>query len=149
MIIESLEKLNKIAKEIIQKIKKEDTIFLFGEIGVGKTTLSRLIINNLQIKNNLPETEVLSPTFNILYEYDVGDYKLMHYDLYRLNKSEDLDQLGIFDQNTNNIKLIEWAEIIKKKPENRLEIYLSYGKKDNERNLDFKGFGNWKGFNAS
>ena len=78
MIIESLEKLNKIAKEIIQKIKKEDTIFLFGEIGVGKTTLSRLIINNLQIKNNLPETEVLSPTFNILYEYDVGDYKLMH-----------------------------------------------------------------------
>ena len=62
---------------------------------------------------------------------------------------EDLDQLGIFDQNTNNIKLIEWAEIIKKKPENRLEIYLNYGKTDSERNLEFKGFGGWKGFNAS
>ena len=66
-----------------------------------------------------------------------------------MNKSEDLDQLGIFDQNTNSIKLIEWAEIIKKKPENRLEIYLNFGKTDSERNLEFKGFGGWKGFDAS
>ena len=148
MIINSLDQLNQISLKIITKIKKEDCILLFGEIGVGKTTLTRALIKNLQIQNKEDETEVLSPTFNIVYEYEIGEFKIMHYDLYRLKTERDVQQLGVFEQSINNIKVIEWAEIIKDKPDNRLEIYMSYEKEKDMRKIDFKGFGSWKEFNA-
>ena len=149
MIIKSLDQLNQISLNIIQKINKQDCVLLFGEIGVGKTTLTRLIINNLQIQNQQIETEVLSPTFNIVYEYNVNTLKIMHYDLYRLKTFREVQQLGIFDHDTYSIKIIEWAEIIENKIKDRLEIYLSYKNEENLRNIEFKGFGKWKGFNAS
>jgi tRNA threonylcarbamoyladenosine biosynthesis protein TsaE len=148
MIIKSLDQLNQVSLKIITKIDKEDCVLLFGEIGVGKTTLTRAFINNIQSQNKVDKTEVLSPTFNIVYEYEVGSFKIMHYDLYRLKNEKDFQQLGVFDQNINNIKVIEWAEIIKDKPGDRLEIYISYEKKENMRKIDFKGFGKWKNFNA-
>ena len=148
MIVKSLDQLNQIALRIITKINKEDCILLFGEIGVGKTTLTRLLINNLQNQNKEDETEVLSPTFNIVYEYEVGRFKIMHYDLYRLKTKKDIQQLGVFEQSVNNIKVIEWAEIIKNKPRDRLEIYMSHEKEQNTRKINFKGFGKWKEFNA-
>ena len=148
MIIKSLDQLNQVSLKIITKIDKEDCVLLFGEIGVGKTALTRAFINNIQSQNKVDKTEVLSPTFNIVYEYEVGSFKIMHYDLYRLKNEKDFQQLGVFDQNINNIKVIEWAEIIKDKPGDRLEIYISYEKKENMRKIDFKGFGKWKNFNA-
>ena len=148
MIINSLDQLNKISLKIITKTNKEDCILLFGEIGVGKTTLTRALINNLQKQNKEVETEVLSPTFNIVYEYEIGSFKIMHYDLYRLNTEKAVKQLGVFEQDAKNIKVIEWAEIIKDKPCDRLEIYMFYEKKKNMRKIVFKGFGKWKEFNA-
>ena len=149
MIIKSLDQLDQISQKIIEKINKQDCILLFGEIGVGKTTLTRGIINNLQIKNKINETEVLSPTFNIVYEYEVKNLKIMHYDLYRLKTDKEVKQLGIFDQDVNSVKIIEWAEIIKNKPEDRLEIYLTYKNEEDIRVIEFKSFGKWKKFNAS
>ena len=148
MIITSLDQLNQVTLKIIKKINKEDCILLFGEIGVGKTTLTRALIKNLQNQNKEDETEVLSPTFNIVYEYEIGEFKIMHYDLYRLKTERDVQQLGVFEQSINNIKVIEWAEIIKDKPDNRLEIYMSHEKEKDMRKIDFKGFGSWKEFNA-
>ena len=148
MIIKSLDQLNQITLKIIKKINKEDCILLFGEIGTGKTTLTRALINNLQNLNKQGETEVLSPTFNIVYEYEISELKIMHYDLYRLKTEKDVQQLGIFNQSTKSIKVIEWAEIINDKPDNRLEIYISYEKEKNARKINFKGFGKWKEFNA-
>jgi tRNA threonylcarbamoyl adenosine modification protein YjeE len=87
MIVKSLDHLNTISKAISQKLEKGDCIFLIGEIGVGKTTFTRHLINNLQKQKELKETEVLSPTFNLLYEYDIKDLKIMHYDLYRIKKA--------------------------------------------------------------
>ena len=148
MIIKSLDQLNQVTLKIIKKINKEDCILLFGEIGTGKTTLTRALINNLQNQNKQAETEVLSPTFNIVYEYEISELKIMHYDLYRLKTEKDLQQLEVFDKSTNSIKVIEWSEIIKDKPDNRLEIYISYEKEQHMRKIDFKGFGKWKEFNA-
>ena len=148
MIIKSLDHLNQVALKIIKKINKEDCILLFGEIGTGKTTLTRALINNLQNQNKQAETEVLSPTFNIVYEYEISELKIMHYDLYRLKTEKDVQQLGIFNQSTKNIKVIEWAEIIKDKPDDRLEINISYEKKQEMRKIDFKGFGRWIEFDA-
>ena len=148
MIIKSLDQLNQITLKIIKKINKEDCILLFGEIGTGKTTLTRALINNLQNLNKQGETEVLSPTFNIVYEYEISELKIMHYDLYRLKTEKDVQQLGIFNQSTKSIKVIEWAEIISDKPDNRLEVHISYEKEKNARNINFKGFGKWKQFDA-
>ena len=148
MIIKSLDQLNQVTLNIIKKINKEDCILLFGEIGTGKTTLTRALINNLQNQNKQAETEVLSPTFNIVYEYEISELKIMHYDLYRLKTEKDAQQLGIFNQSTKSIKVIEWAEIIKDKPDDRLEIKIFYEKKQETRKIDFKGFGKWKKFNA-
>jgi len=148
MIINSLDQLNKISLKIITKINKEDCILLFGEIGVGKTTLTRSLINNLQKQNKEVETEVLSPTFNIVYEYEIGSLKIMHYDLYRLENEKSVQQIGILEQEKKNIKVIEWAEIMRDKPDNRLEIYMSYEKDQNKRKIGFQGFGKWKEFNA-
>ena len=148
MIIKSLDQVNKISLKIIANINKEDCILLFGEVGVGKTTLTRALINNLQSQNKEDKTEVLSPTFNIVYEYEIGELKIMHYDLYRLKTEKDMEQLGVFDQSIKSIKVIEWAGIINKKPEDRLEIYISHEKEKNTRKINFKGFGNWKEFSA-
>ena len=94
------------------------------------------------------ETQVLSPTFNIVYEYEINNFKIMHYDLYRLKTDKEVQQLNIFDQDVNSIKIIEWAEIIKDKPQDRLEIFLYYNHKEDLRSLEFKKFGKWKDFSA-
>ena len=149
MIIESLDQLKVISLKIIRQISKQDCILLFGDLGVGKTTLTRAIINNLQIEKKQIETEVLSPTFNLVYEYEIVNLKIMHYDLYRLKTYEEVQQLGIFDQDMDSVKIIEWSEIIKNKEKNRLEIYLTHENEENLRNIEFKGFGKWKDFNAN
>ena len=146
MIVKSLEHLNQISKKISQKLENGDCIFLIGEIGVGKTTFTRHLINNLQNQKGLKETEVLSPTFNLLYEYEIKDLRIMHYDLYRIKKANELDHLGIFLENKKTIKIIEWPDLIKTPLNNKLEINLEYGKNDNERKMKIRGPGKWKDF---
>ena len=146
MIVKSLDHLNLISKKISNHLSKEDCIFLIGEIGVGKTTFTRHLINNLQEEKNLKPTEVLSPTFNLLYEYKIKDFKIMHYDLYRIKTSKELDHLGIFSDEGETIKIIEWPDLIKTPLEDKLEIYLNYEKNENEREIKIAGFGKWKNF---
>ena len=146
MIVKSLEHLKQISKKISQKLKNGDCVFLIGEIGVGKTTLTRHLINNIQSQNGLKETEVLSPTFNLLYEYEIKDLKIMHYDLYRIKKAEELEHLGIFSENEKTIKIVEWPDLIKTPLNNKLEIYLEYGENDKERKMKLHGLSKWKDF---
>ena len=149
MIIKSLDHLKSISKQIAEKVSNGDYIFLIGEIGVGKTTFTRNFINYLQKKKRIKQTEVLSPTFNLLYEYEIKNLKVMHYDLYRIKKNKELDELGIFNENFSSIKIIEWPELLKTKVKNRLEIYLSYSDKNNERKLSILGYGEWRNYNEN
>ena len=144
MIVKSLDHLNILSKKISQKLKNGDYIFLIGEIGVGKTTFTRYLINNLQNQKGLKETEVLSPTFNLLYEYEIKDLKIMHYDLYRIEKTDELHNLGIFTENKKTIKIIEWPDLLQTPLENKLEIHIEYRENENERKMKFKGLGKWK-----
>ena len=132
MIVKSLDHLNQISKSISLRLENGDCIFLIGEIGVGKTTFTRYLINNMQNQKGLEETEVLSPTFNLLYEYQIKDLKIMHYDLYRIKKSNELDNLGIFLESEKAVKIIEWPDLIKTPLSNKLEIHLEYGENDDE-----------------
>ena len=147
MIIKSLDQLNSLSEKVADHLKEKDRIFLTGEIGVGKTTFTRYLINYLQKKEGSKTTEVLSPTFNLLYEYNLKKYKIMHYDLYRLKNEKELDNLGIFQENENAIKIIEWPSLIKIRKSDKLEIHLDYAKHDNERKLKLLGTGKWKNFN--
>jgi len=146
MIIKSLDHLQIISEKIADNISEKDCILLIGEIGTGKTTFTRSLINRLQKKKGLDQTEVLSPTFNILYEYDIKNLKVMHYDLYRIKNNKELDQLGIFNENKNSIKIIEWPQLIKTNVTDRLDLHLSYSSNQNERELTLKYNGKWKDF---
>ena len=146
MLKYNLSQINTISKKILLNLSKTDCIFLFGELGSGKTTFTRSLINQLQIKNEVEETEVPSPTFNLLYEYEMKSLKVMHYDLYRLKTNKEIEQLGIFEDSTNIISIIEWPEKMKKKIENRLEITFYHETDEVSRKIKFEGFGKWKNF---
>ena len=147
MIVKSLEHLNSLSQKVAEKLTKNDCIFLIGEIGVGKTTFARYLINYLQEKNGEKITEVLSPTFNLLYEYDLKGIKIMHYDLYRIRDEKELKQLGIFLDNQDTIKIIEWPQLINIPLSDKLEIHLNYVKNEKEREIKFIGSGKWKTLN--
>ena len=149
MIIKSLDHLKLISNKIADNVSEKDCILLIGEIGVGKTTFARNFINYLQKKEGVKETEVLSPTFNLLYEYEIKNFKVMHYDLYRIKNKKELDQLGIFKENLETIKIIEWPELVEINLTNRLELHLNYSNKDNERELSLVGQGKWKDINKN
>ena len=147
MIVKSLEHLNSLSQKVADKLDKNDCIFLTGEIGVGKTTFTRYLINHLQEKNGEKITEVLSPTFNLLYEYDLKTIKIMHYDLYRIKDEKELKHLGIFLDKKDTIKIIEWPQLINISLPDKLEIHLDYVKNEKEREIKFIGSDRWKFLN--
>ena len=140
-------KTAKLAKNFSKIIKKGDVVFFQGEIGVGKTTFIRHLINSLQMNNHLSLTEVTSPTFNLVNEYDVGIFVIQHYDLYRLTSSNETKNIGLFENKKEIVTLIEWPEKIKKKVNNKINLVFKYGKDMNKRFLSIKGLDN-KRFNA-
>ena len=117
-----------------------------GKLSQKQRKKAQREINNLQEAKDLKPTEVLSPTFNLLYEYDIKDLKIMHYDLYRIKESKELNHLGIFSEDQDTIKIIEWPDLIKTPLKDKLEIYLNYAASDDEREMKIVGFGKWKNF---
>ena len=128
-----------IAEKISTQLKKNQIIFLYGEIGVGKTTFVRYLINKLQKDENIKITEVTSPTFNILNEYQIGDLTIKHYDLFRIKLKEELINLNIFEDNLNSISLIEWPQLIDTKSNNHVELFFNYDEDLDKRSLVIKG----------
>ena len=146
MKLKSLEDTKKFSKNISKIVNNGDIIFLYGEIGVGKTTFVRFFINHLESKNKIKKSDVLSPTFNIVYDYKLNGKKILHYDLYRLKNYNDISQLGIFETSYDSIKIIEWPELIKPKPKNRVDIFFRYSKLLDYREVKIIGFGKWKDY---
>tara|TARA_B100002049_G_C15888172_1_gene294593 strand:- start:163 stop:618 length:456 start_codon:yes stop_codon:yes gene_type:complete len=146
MQLKSLEDTQNLSIKISKIVGVGDIIFLHGEIGVGKTTFVRFFINHLENKNEIKNSDVLSPTFNIVYDYDIGDIKILHYDLYRLKNYRDISQLGVFETSKDHIKIIEWPELIEPKPKDRIDVRFQYSKSMDTRQAEISGFGKWKGY---
>lgn len=111
-----------LAKKIARCIKRQDSILLFGPLGVGKTSLARAL---LRAVCNDPEMEVPSPSFTLVQQYDTSDFSLYHYDLWRLEDEEDLIELD-WDDAREGVVLVEWPERLGSAlPEDALQIHLS------------------------
>ena len=112
--LSSEKKTEELAQKFVKRLKPGNTIFFYGEMGVGKTTFIRYLINgfqkinNFQLKFNEKLTEVTSPTFNIMNEYEISDFTIKHYDLYRMKSATELNDLNLFDvsgtKSLNNCK---------------------------------------------
>ena len=113
---------------------------------LGKQHLCVFLVNNLEAENGIKKSDILSPTFNIVYEYDIGDIKVLHYDLYRLKSYKDILQLGMFEISNNHIKIVEWPELINSKPKDRIDIQFQYSKLMDYRTVKINGFGKWKDY---
>ena len=129
----------KLANTISKKIKIGDIIYIYGEIGVGKTTFVKYLINSLQKKNNLTVTEVISPTFALLNEYQIKQFKINHFDLFRIKSSKEIENLDLFTDRSSSITLIEWPQKIKKKPKNLIELKFNYQNDYQKRSVEIKG----------
>jgi len=130
--ISNLDTTKKLAEDFINYLKKGSFVCLYGEVGVGKTTFVKHFINAYQKYKNLQITDVTSPTFSLLNEYEIGDLIIKHYDLYRLKSQSEIKNLNLFDKKNNTITFIEWPELVdKKKLLNKVDLIFSY-----ENNLD-------------
>ena len=137
--LSSEKKIKELAGKFLKKLKPGNVIFLYGEMGVGKTTFVRYLINGFQKANKLELTEVTSPTFNLLNEYQINKIKINHYDLFRLKSPEEIKNLDLFEDTLNTITLVEWPQIINEKPKNLIELNFKYEKDHQQRSVQIKG----------
>ena len=125
-----------IAERLCKHINLGDFILLTGNLGVGKTTFTKYIINSLQRINRQVISEVPSPTFNITNEYQIKKILIKHFDLYRIKNEKELNNLGIQENLKNQITLVEWPEIAKKlNIKNSIRLIFKYNKNYTERYL--------------
>ena len=138
------DKTSELAKNFSRKLQKGDVAYFHGEIGVGKTTFIRHLINSLQQLNKINLTEVTSPTFNLVNEYDVGNFIIQHYDLYRLTDSSEIKNIGLFESRKKIVTLVEWPEKIKKSIDKKTDLFFEYNDDLTKRYLTIKGIKNKK-----
>ena len=134
------EKLTKeLAKEFTKYLKGGEFVFLYGEMGVGKTTFVKYFINEYQKINNLTQTEITSPTFSLLNEYQLKDIRIKHYDLFRINRKEDINNLDIFEKDNKLITLVEWPQLIADRQDIKfITLTFNYLNQLNDRTVDIK-----------
>ena len=137
----SSEKTTKeLAKNFSNYLNGGEVIFLYGEIGVGKTTFAKHLINQFQINKKIKTTEVLSPTFNLLNEYELKDLVIKHYDLFRLKDKSEIKNLDLFDNNPKIITLIEWPQLIDKENVIKsINLVFKYENELNDRSVKIEG----------
>ena len=136
------DKTSELAKSFSRTLQKGDVAYFHGEIGVGKTTFIRHLINNLQQLNKVNLTEVTSPTFNLVNEYDVGNFIIQHYDLYRLIDYSEIKNIGLFENREEVVTLIEWPEKIKETIDSKIDLHFEYNDDLSKRYLTIKGVKN-------
>ena len=128
--IKSEEDAFSFGKKLADELKPGDVLALIGELGTGKTTLTKGIAEGLGIKET-----VTSPTFTIVSEYHSGRLPLFHFDVYRLESGAELVAMGADEYfERGGVTVIEWADLVAEVlPDDAKCIFLEYGEKEGER----------------
>ena len=128
-----------LAKKFSEYLSGGEFIFLYGEIGAGKTTFVKYFINSYQQTNNLLQTEITSPTFSLLNEYQVKDVRIKHYDLFRINNIEETKNLDIFEKDNKTITFVEWPQLIADTRDIKsIDLTFNYSNDLNNRTVNIK-----------
>ena len=138
--ITSEKSTRELAEKFTSYFKGGEYLFLYGEMGVGKTTFVKYFINKFQIKEKLEITEVTSPTFNLLNEYETKNFVIKHYDLFRIKNNLEIKNLNIFEENKKIITLVEWPELLENyKKVKIVNLFFTYENELKNRILEIKG----------
>tara|TARA_Y100000817_G_C16640498_1_gene448137 strand:- start:232 stop:693 length:462 start_codon:yes stop_codon:yes gene_type:complete len=138
--ITSEKSTRELAEKLASYFKGGEYIFLYGEMGVGKTTFVKYFINKFQTNDELKLTEVTSPTFNLLNEYETNNFVIKHYDLFRIKKSSEIKDLDIFEKNEKLITLVEWPQLLKNSHKGKkIDLLFTYENELKNRTLQIKG----------
>ena len=143
MFVENLKETLNLGKKLSHKLNPQSIVLLQGPIGAGKTSFVQGIAKGLSISE-----DITSPTFALSHHYNSGRIPLIHLDLYRL-ENVSLAKEVFFSEEEEAIQrqailVIEWPELIKKKPLNRIDLFFEYTKDMNERTLTIKTSGRLK-----
>ncbi|MBY0580418.1 MAG: tRNA (adenosine(37)-N6)-threonylcarbamoyltransferase complex ATPase subunit type 1 TsaE [Rickettsiales bacterium] len=126
------DELKKVSNEIGGMLLKSKVLLLYGDLGSGKTTFTKSIVENL---GGAPEN-VTSPTFNLVHIYDVKKFRIWHFDLYRIKSEKELLNIGIEDAMEDGILIIEWGEIAEKLlKKNYLKAHIEFTNNEFNRRL--------------
>ena len=129
-----------LAEKLTSYFKGGEYIFLQGEMGVGKTTFVKYFINKFQNDEKLKLTEVTSPTFNLLNEYETNNFMIKHYDLFRIKNISEVKDLDIFENNEKIITLVEWPQLLKNSNKaKKIDLFFKYENELKNRTVQIKG----------
>ena len=121
-----LKQLENIAVKLSKISTLGDIYLLSGELGAGKTTFARFLINSIFDNNKINRPDVIrSPSFPIMINYSINKFEVFHYDLYRLKNQNELRELNIIENLKENITLIEWPQIIINKLKKNNYFFIS------------------------
>ena len=138
--ITSEKSTRELAEKLTSLFKGGEYVFLYGEMGVGKTTFVKYLVNKFQIDQKLELTEVTSPTFNLLNEYKTNKFTIKHYDLFRIKNSSDIKDLDIFEKNEKIITLVEWPKLLKiSNKAKSIDLLFTYENELKNRTVEIKG----------
>ena len=128
----------KFAKKFSKILKLGDVVFLYGDIGAGKTTFVKYLINSLEKKKKIKLSEITSPTFSILNEYEIKDLTIRHYDLFRIKKTLEIKNIGLYENSHNFVSFIEWPEKVKKKFKSKYSLFFRHNSRSGKRLIEFR-----------
>ena len=138
--ITSEKSTRELAENLTSYFKGGEYVFLYGEMGVGKTTFVKYLINKFQTDEKLKLTEVYSPTFNLLNEYETKNFIIKHYDLFRIKSISEIKDLDIFEKNKKNITLVEWPQLLENNNRVKsIDLLLTYENELKNRTVQIKG----------
>jgi len=138
--ITSEKSTRELAEKLTKYFKGGEYIFLHGEMGVGKTTFVKYFVNKFQSDEKLKLTEVTSPTFNLLNEYETNNFIIKHYDLFRIKNSSEIKDLDIFEKNKKIVTLVEWPQLLKNSNEaKKIDLLFAYENELKNRTVQIKG----------
>ena len=143
--ITSEKSTRELAEKLTKYFKGGEYIFLHGEMGVGKTTFVKYFVNKFQSDEKLKLTEVTSPTFNLLNEYETNNFIIKHYDLFRIKNSSEIKDLDIFEKNKKIVTLVEWPQLLKNSNEaKKIDLLFTYENELKNRTVQIKGLNLFK-----